>query len=194
MKINPIALFAGILMLALPFLGAWWIFGVGELFVMKISPFNVNILVAGESVESPLLQGITNGVTLLVLITGVLVLLGSFFVDKWWGPKLIRFGSYRILFMVIGLAVIVGLVLPAIGGRLNQMLDLPINLSIPVQGEEIVHLQQEGISLAVGVHSNFTEIFFIACVIAALGVYSRIYLNKMLKESSEDGQQIEDEK
>lgn len=156
-------------MLALPLLGAWWIFGVGELFVTEISPSNVNILMAGEQINSPLLQGITTGITLLVLITGALVLLGSFFVDKWWGPKLVRFGSYRILVKVIGLAVVAAGVLPAISSRLNELIDLP-------------HFQQEGMELTVGIYSNFTPIFLLACVIAVLGVYSRIYLNKMLKD------------
>ncbi len=53
MRVNPVGIAAGILMLALPFLGAWYIFGVGELLLLKISPFNVNILVAGEQIESP---------------------------------------------------------------------------------------------------------------------------------------------
>lgn len=193
MKINPVGIVAGILMLALPFLGAWWIFGVGELILLKISPFNVNILVAGELIESPLLKGITNGITLLVVVTGVLLLLGSFFVDRWWGPNLVRFGTYRILTMVVGLAITATFILPLIGDRINQMIDLPVNFNIPVQGEEVISFQQNGVEMTVGIHSHFTTVFFLACVIAVLGIYSRVHLNKMLTNSSEDKQRIQNE-
>lgn len=185
MRINPVGIIAGVLMLILPFLGAWWIFGVGELFILRISPFNVNMIIAGEQVNSPLFDGITRGVTLVILITGILLILGSFFADRWWGVKLIRFGSFRILSLVISLALLAAVILPLIGSRINQMVNLPVKFRIPVQGSEIISFQQEGISMSVGIYSNFTEVFFLACVTAVIAIYSRIYLNNMLK-SMED--------
>jgi len=182
MKINPLGIIAGILMLALPFLGAWWIFGVGELFILKISPFNVNVLMAGEQVESPLFQGIARGITLVVLIIGILVILGSFFADRWWGVKLIRFGSFKVLNLVVSLALVAAVILPVIGSRINQMVNLPVEFNIPVQGEQIISYQQQGMSLSVSIYSNFTEVFFLACITAGIAIYSRIYLNKMLKD------------
>ncbi len=131
---------------------------------------------------------------MLVLITGALTILRSFFVDKWWGPKLVRFGTYRILTMVIGLVIIAAVILPVMGNRINQMADLPanFNFNIPVQGEEVINFQQNGMELAVGIHCHFTTIFFLACVIAVMGIISRIYLNKMLEKSSDRPQESED--
>jgi|Deesub1362B_J571_1020462.scaffolds.fasta_scaffold08022_3 hypothetical protein len=186
MKINPIGIVAGILILALPFLGAWWIFGVGEILILEISPFNVDVLVAGEEIKSPLFEGITRGLTLVILITGALLLMGSIFVDRWWGVKFIRFGSYRILNLVISLLIVSVIILPALGSKINPMTNLPVEFSIPIQGEEVIRFRQEGMSLSVGVQSKFTPVFFFAILTAILAVYSRVYMNKMLRRMKEE--------
>jgi len=191
MKINPVGVIAGVLMLVLPFLGAWWIFSVGELLILKISPFSINMIVAGERIESPLFQGITRGVTLVILITGIFLIIGSFFADRWWGVKLIRFGSFKIFSLVISLALLAAVILPLIGSRINQIVNLPVEFRIPVQGSEIISFQQEGISMTVGIYSNFTEVFFLACITAVIAIYSRIYLNNMLKSMEEKSENNE---
>lgn len=181
-KINPIGIVSGILTLILPFAGYWWVFGVGELFTLSISPFDINIIVAGDKIGSPIFFWLTKGLTVTILIAGVSMIIGSISPNEWYGPVLINFGSFKVIILVIGTAVSMVLLLPSLADNLNKVIDIPFELDIPVQGESIVTFDEGNLSLKMKIVSKLTASFFFALFVGLTGVAARIYHMKMKRK------------
>jgi len=78
-RVNWPGIIAGILIIAVPFLGSWWLFKLGtEAFIMAVSPFSMDVSVFGETITiSPLVWWLILGLKLGVVYLGVLLLIGS---------------------------------------------------------------------------------------------------------------------
>jgi|Deesub1362A_J573_1020465.scaffolds.fasta_scaffold00360_7 uncharacterized membrane protein len=175
MRINSLGIIAGILTALLPFTGYWWHFGIADFLVMNISPFKIDIVIAGERLVSPLLEWFCRGLTAIALLSGFFLFVGSLNVEKWWGVKLIRFGSLKILFLVISFLVSV-LILPVFTTTVSERLDVPAGLQIPFHGVEDVVFEMEGVKISFKVFSILTQSFWLACITAIFGLASRIHL------------------
>jgi len=183
-KINPIGIISGISILFLPLAGHWWVFGVGDLFILNISPFDVSILIAGDKISSPLFFWLTKVLTVIILISGISMIIGSVSLDKWYGPLLVKFSSLKVLRLVISTGVAMILVLPALGNNLNNYMDIPFDIDIPVQGESTITYKDENLYLKMNIFSEFTNSFFFACFVGLTGAASRLYLMKVKRSGN----------
>ncbi len=100
--INWPGIAAGILMILLPFTGAWWKVAAGsELFSVSLSPFHYEFMVMGEAMEVPVLNYLIIALQVLVVFGGIMLVLGSLFVNREESEKLIGYGSGKIIWPTV---------------------------------------------------------------------------------------------
>ncbi len=190
--INWFGLIAGILMLVLPFAGPWWHTTVGTGAAdVGISPFNVDITAFGEPMSVPIIWYVVLGARLLILATGALMLAGSLAPRRWWSGRLVRFGSTKVLWMIIGLigfAIVGALIANAVFG-----LNVPYLSGSATQTLRGDEFQFFGFSLPEGVTATFliamtlTKAFTLAIIVAALAIVARVYHRRFAKPSEKSG-------
>lgn len=192
--INWPGLISGLLMIALPFLGPWWIGKVGEALELALSPFNLSMSVFGKPISSNLVDLLLLAVAVGTVIAGVLMMVASAFPRRWWSKHLIRYGATKPFWAVVGLIVflIVGAfllnnVLPKmlssmIGGQAGG-LEVSINLDLPyIIGTSYSLIKiGEMASITAPVTFSFTYAFLVAIFTSALGITARIYHRRYSK-------------
>ncbi len=105
--VNWPGLVAGVLMLVLPVLGAWWHAMAGNsVLEIGISPFYYNIVLTGQKITSSLVGYVLFAAKLTVWIGGIFLILGSVFSTKWWGRKLVSWGAMKIFWMIVSLVLL----------------------------------------------------------------------------------------
>ncbi len=169
--VNWPGLAAGVLMLLLPLLGAWWRAVAGDgVFVIAISPFYYNIEVVGQVLTSPLVGYVLLGAKLTVWIGGAFLIAGSVFSSKWWGRKLVSWGAMKVFWMLIGLVILftagvylanrfIPILISGMGGS-----GVSITSSLPYfSGSGFVEIQRESVmTVRAPVFLNLTKYFWIA--------------------------------
>ncbi|RZN39864.1 MAG: hypothetical protein EFT35_03455 [Methanophagales archaeon ANME-1-THS] len=187
--INWPGVIAGILIIALPFLGNWWIFKLGTTaLVMATSPFGIDLRIFGEQISvSPLLWWLILGLKLGVVYLGVLLLTGSLLSMSHQyasiAELLVQFSARKVLWLVVGFVVVL-LLVSVLLNQLPGVLGLPFQLRVPYLSGTIepplsVKIA-ESMQLTIPIFMGFTQRFIIAVVAAALGVAAWIYQKKML--------------
>lgn len=186
--INWFGVVAGVLMLVLPFMGAWWHATVGtEAMELAISPFSYDANLLGQSLTSPLVGYMLLAAKLMILIGGALMLAGSLMPTKWWGKCLMRFGAMKVLWMVIGLIVMLVLGAVFVNNFLPSMISGSmeggtVQLSVPyITGTATSTIQMEGGTITAPITIGLTGVFWVAVLTAALGVAARIYHRRLVK-------------
>jgi hypothetical protein len=176
-RINWIGVIAGILMIALPFAGPWWRVTVGTgALEAATSPFGVNITALGQPVESTLTRYICLGVSLLVIIAGLFLLLASLLPDRWWSKRLMRFGSTRVLWMVILFLVLITLMALVANKLLVGMVPELEGFSVPyISGSTTSTLHVNDVTVTLPITLSLAWPFAMAILTAILALAARIY-------------------
>jgi hypothetical protein len=152
-----------------------------------ISPFNVDIMTFGEPMSIPLIWYVVLGAKLLILAAGTLMLAGSLAPKRWWSGALVKFGSTKVLWMIIGLvgfAVVGALIANAMFGL--NMPYLSGSATQTLRGGEFEFFGfglPEGTTVIFLLSMTLTKAFILAIIVAALGIMARIYHRRFLKTS-----------
>lgn len=190
-SVNWFGLASGVLMLLLPFMGFWWV-GTAGTGAMEIglSPFDFSASLLGVPLTSPLVGLFLLAAKISMLIAGSLMIAGSLFATSWWGKHLIRFGVMKPFWMIIMLiamlvigAFLFNNILPSVisgmaGGTQGGLL---VNLDIPyIVGSTMSTIQiGTNATISAPITLSLTGTFWVATVVAALGIVSRIYQRKL---------------
>lgn len=194
-KINWPGVIAGVLLIALPFLGRWWIFQLGveevgkaAFLVMAVSPFGIDVSLFGESVAiSPLLWWLILGLKIGIVYLGVLLLIGSILPisnrNAGIAELFVHFSARKLLWLVVVFVVIL-FIICALVNYVPSMLGLPIQLEVPyLIGIKPLSLTLgDNLGLTIPVIMRFTQAFAVAVVAAVLGVVALIYQKRLLNE------------
>ncbi|MBO8183397.1 MAG: hypothetical protein H0Z28_11500 [Archaeoglobus sp.] len=158
-------LVAGVLTLIIPFLGHWWELRIGEAFILKLDPFNPEIVIFGKEAFIPLLYWTGFSLKLIVLLSGALLIIGSI-TSRWWSVHLVKFGSTKLCWIVV--ATFVSLLALNLG---IPGLELPIEIPLNEISTEIVRM--ENVKITIPIYARLTEAFWIAVFASLLGIYVR---------------------
>lgn len=187
--INWFGLVAGALMMVLPFLGSWWSATIGNgAMDVALSPFDYRIRLLEQPITSTLIGYFLLAAKLSVIIGGALMIAGSVGPKRWWGRRLVRFGAMRVFWMIIGLigfllvgALIINSILP---GLMSGMLeDGSLQIKVPyVEGTTVSTIQAgDAVTVTAPITTSLTGIFWVAVMVAVLGVVARIYHRRFMK-------------
>lgn len=182
-SMNFIGIAAGVLMVALPFLGPWWMAVVGTGAIeIALSPFDLSMLVFGQSIHSDLVDLFLLASKIVMIIAGILLLLGSLSPRSWWSGRLVRFGVMKPFWAVVGMvvAVVVGAFL--INNVLPNLLSnaIPGGASIQITVPYLVGSASATIqmgsqaSITAPISLSLMPAFWVAVVAAVLGIAARI--------------------
>ena len=190
LQMNWFGLVAGALMLVLPFLGPWWSATVGNgAMDLALSPFDYRISLLEQPITSTLVGYFLLAAKLSVMIGGALMIAGSVEARRWWGRRLVRFGVMRVFWMVIGLialllvgAFFLNSILPSLlGGMVEEEMAMQFNVPY-VEGATTSTIQiGDTATVTAPITASLTGIFWVAVVVAALGVVARIYHRRFAK-------------
>ena len=182
-EVNLVGVVAGVLMLLLPFLGPWWRASLGEMVEVQLSPFGYRVSILGELISSRLADYLLLGVKLSVVLGGALLLAGSLFPTRWWSGKLVRFGSLKVLWLVVSLVCLLAAAAPVFNRVVPLMLGekgANIRFGIPyLYGSSMVEISSEDMGARIPMELSFTRTFWLALVTAILGVVSKIVAGRM---------------
>ena len=192
--VNWFGLVAGVLMLVLPFLGPWWRATVGTGAAdVALSPFDYHISLLGRPITSTLIGYFLLATKLSVIIGGALMIAGSVGAKRWWSRRLARFGAMKVFWMVIGLILMLVLgafllnnILPSLlsgmaggaapGGPGAMQLNVPY-----IAGTTTSTFQMGAATVSAPITASLTGVFWVAIVVAALGIAARIYHRRFVK-------------
>lgn len=185
---NWFGLVAGALMLLLPFLGPWWSATVGNgAMDLALSPFDYRVSLLEQPITSTLIGYFLLAAKLSVMIGGALMIAGSVGPKRWWGRRLVRFGAMRVFWMIIGLialllvgALFMNSILPSLMSGMLEGGSMQINVPY-VEGATTSTIQVDAVTITAPITASLTEIFWVAVLVAALGVAARIYHRRFMK-------------
>ena len=185
---NWFGLVAGALMLVLPFLGPWWSAAVGNgAMDLALSPFEYRVSLLEQPITSTLIGYFLLAAKLSVMIGGALMIAGSVGPKRWWGRRLVRFGAMRVFWMVIGLiglllvgALFMNSILPDLMSGMVDGGSMQVNVPY-VEGATTSTIQVDAATVTAPITASLTEIFWVAVLVAALGVVARIYHRRFVK-------------
>ncbi|KXA91674.1 hypothetical protein AKJ57_00240, partial [candidate division MSBL1 archaeon SCGC-AAA259A05] len=185
-SVNWFGVAAGVLMLLVPFLGAWWCAEVGaEALKLELSPFYYHVSILEQPLTSSLVGYFILAAKLTVIIGGSLMIVGSLKTDKWWGKKLMRFGAMKVLWFLVMLLILliagtffINNFLPdLIGGRGGN-----VEIQIPyIIGTSNSVIQSENVTVVAPTSASLTPSFWVAVLTAFLGIVARIYHGRIEK-------------
>lgn len=190
--INWFGIGAGILMLILPFLGAWWQAEVGSgAMELAFSPFYYHVSFLEQTLSSPLVSFFILAAQLTIIIGGVLMITGSIATDQWWGKKLMRFGAMKVFWFLIMLIALLLLGAFFVNNFLPNMLSgmagggggMTTQLQVPyIMGSSTSTIQASGATISAPISTSLTPMFWVAVLTAGLGIAARIYHGRLVKK------------
>lgn len=186
--INWFGLVAGVLMLVLPFLGSWWSVTIGNgAMDIALSPFDYRVSLLEQPITSTLIGYFLLAAKLSVMIGGAIMIAGSVGAKRWWGRRLVRFGAMRVFWMIIGLiglllvgAFLMNSFLPGLMSGMFEGGSMQINVPY-VEGATTSTIQVDAATVTAPITASLTGIFWVAVLVAALGVVARIYHRRFMK-------------
>ena len=177
-RLNYPGLVAGIALVILPFLGAWWVFSFGtDAVVIALSPFNVLVESFGNEISSPLLASLNIALKLVIIYYGGLLVAGSLLRTREdrrsISDILVRVSARKFLWLVLLFVVSVALS----DFIINPAFALPgVHAQVPYfAGETLVSLQVGGVSMTVPVIQGFTGFFALAVLVALIALVASYY-------------------
>ncbi|EHQ35452.1 hypothetical protein [Methanoplanus limicola] len=178
---NYPGIIAGILMIILPFTGAWWqlTFGEDALYIAA-SPFTLTVYSFGDAIISPLITSLTMALTGITILFGIILILGSVFANmpekKNISEILVNSGSLKAVFVVLVFFVAV----ITAGIIFSQYFSLyGFSGSFPVlSGYSDMIMNSGGFSVIIPVKSELSPALIFAVIAAAAGLASRFYGKK----------------
>lgn len=164
---NWIALISGVLVLVMPFLGAWWTFSVGtEFFSIGLSPFTTEIVALGTPVISPILFWLNMGLLLLMVLFGLVLITGSVLrrdpgrreASDWYVAATSRKPLYLLIMFILVIVILCILM-----GDYFSMGTGGVSLPI-LAGTEVISISQADILITAPVRMNLTPAFLFALI------------------------------
>lgn len=182
-SVNYIGLAAGILMVALPFLGPWWMTTVGTGAIeITLSPFDLSISVFGHPIHSQLVDILLLASKITMIISGVFLILGSLSSGSWWSGRLVRFGVMKPFWAVVGIVVVlvvgsflVNNVLPNLIANIVPD-GASVNITVPylVGSSSAVIQMGSQASIVAPIGMSLMPAFWVAILTAILGIAARV--------------------
>jgi len=193
LKVNPLGFAAAALMmfLALEREPPWWRLSLGEgLLSFNASPFKMSLTVLGQEVLPPIVEYLTLGAWLVVVVGAVLMIVGSLS-TRAWSKSLMSFGLSKLAWEVGGI-VAAGVLAYLIAGPYLGALPLPtggfeiVEHTMPLlAGEGVVKLkmaQEAGqVLVTIPVASTLTNRFYLAIAALAACVAARLYQGRLVE-------------
>lgn len=193
-RVNPMGLGAAGLMLLLASSreAPWWGLSVGEVAAFKVSPFKVSFEVLGRDVTPPILDYLTLGAWLAVLVGAALMAVGSLS-GRTWSKSLVSFGLSKLaweLSAVVAVAILPylimssplrGVLLGSIAGLLGPSISV-LGAEAPLlTGQGVVKLAALGATVTLPLHAYVTQQFYIASACLGLCIAARLYQGRVLR-------------
>ncbi|MEM3420788.1 MAG: hypothetical protein QW315_00820 [Candidatus Hadarchaeum sp.] len=187
---NFIGLAAGVLMVALPFLGPWWMATVGTgAMEIALSPFDLSISVLGQPIHSQLVDLFLLASKIAMIIAGAFLVLGSLFPNSWWSSRLVRFGVMKPFWAVVGIVVVLIVGSFLVNNVLPHLLAniIPDGASVEIMVPYLVGSASATIqigsqaSIVAPINLSLTPAFWVAIVAAVLGIAARISYRRFKK-------------
>ncbi|MEM3452758.1 MAG: hypothetical protein QW835_03925 [Candidatus Hadarchaeum sp.] len=189
-SMNFIGLAAGVLMVALPFLGPWWMATVGTgAMEIALSPFDLSISVLGQPIHSQLVDLFLLASKIAMIIAGAFLVLGSLFPNSWWSSRLVRFGVMKPFWAVVGIVVVLIVGSFLVNNVLPHLLAniIPDGASVEIMVPYLVGSASATIqigsqaSIVAPINLSLTPAFWVAIVAAVLGIAARISYRRFKK-------------
>jgi uncharacterized protein YacL len=199
-RINWFGVIAGVMMLIIPFTGAWWNFRVGTGAIeVATAPYYISVTALGQPMSSDLTTYITLGVKISIILAGVFLLLASLFVDEWWSKRLFKFGALKVLWSVIGLIVMLVIMSIAVNKLLPNYVSQLKGFSIPtISGSttSVLTMSMGGSqgTVTIPISMGLTGAFGFAVVAAVFGVLARIYHRRLVPPEEKKKEEKEKKK
>jgi len=133
--LNWFGLIAGALVLALPFLGPWWVGRVGTgAMEIALSPFDMNMSLFGLPIQSSMVSLFLLAAKIAFVIAGIFMILASLFPKEWWSKRLFKFGVMKpfsnVIFFMVPLVIGALLANTLLASLLSSMLGGTTGLQI----------------------------------------------------------------
>ncbi len=185
--INIPGLVGGLLIFALPFMGAWWQVRFGTTaFALDLSPFAVETSQYGIPIASPVLGAVSLAFTILILYFAVLLVAGSVLraneeyrtLSDWLVRWSARKPVYLLIFFVLSL-VLTGLAMDYTLAQAGIAIDLPILI-----GEATGTISVSGLAVRIPATMGLTMAFFFAVIFAVLAALAEPYQARRPKEDT----------
>jgi hypothetical protein len=177
-RLNYPGLIAGIALVILPFLGAWWVFSFGtDAVVIALSPFHVMVQSFGNEISTPLATSLNIGLKIVFIYYGVLLIAGSMLRTRddrrSTSDILVRVSARKFIWLVVLFVLSVA----AMDFIINQAFALTgVHAQVPYfAGESQVALQVAGVSMTLPVIQGFTGMFAVAVLVALLSLVASFY-------------------
>jgi hypothetical protein len=177
-RVNFPGLIAGIALVILPFLGAWWVFSFGtDAVVIALSPFHVQVESFGNEISSPLLASLNVALKVVMIYYGVLLIAGSVLraqeSRRSISDILVRVSARKFLWLVL-LFVLSVAVTDFIIGQAFTFMGVPAQVPYFV-GNTQVSFQAGPVSMTVPLIQGFTLIFAVAVAVAIISLIAYYY-------------------
>ncbi|MFH1821769.1 MAG: hypothetical protein ABH852_04950 [Methanobacteriota archaeon] len=191
-SVNVLGVVAGIFMIALPFLGPWWIAVVGTGAIeIALSPFDMSVSVLGQPIQSELISLFLLAARIAMIIAGVFMIFGSVSPKSWWSKRLVRFGVMKPFWAVVGIVVfavagafIINNVLPNFLSNMVGGTGASIQLEVPYlmgTANSVIQIGSQA-TVTAPVNVSLATPFWLAVVAAVLGIAARISHRKYTKK------------
>jgi hypothetical protein len=189
-RFNWPGLVTGVSMLALPFLGFWWVAKAGEgAAELAFSPFDLRVVIAGKVLHSTLIELFLLAAKIAFILGGIFMILSSAFPHRWWSRYLQRFGVMRPFWSVIKLVVmavvgtfflttILPLLIPHFIGEAGDQVRMEMDIPY-LSGSGQATITSELSEISAPINLALTETFWLAVVTAGLGITARVYQRKI---------------
>ncbi|MEM4699863.1 MAG: hypothetical protein QXT74_02795 [Candidatus Nezhaarchaeales archaeon] len=190
-RLNPIGLVAAGLMLALAASkeAPWWVLSVGEVAAFQVSPFKVSLEVLGCDVVPSVVDYLTLGAWLSVLVGAVLMAAGSLS-RRGWSKALLSFGLSKIAWGLS--AVIIVAALPYLLAS-SPLRDLLLSYAASLLGARVLsaegpllvgegalRLAVAGLTVTLPLRAYVTQYFYAASACLCLCIAARLYQRRVV--------------
>ncbi|MCX8204759.1 MAG: hypothetical protein N3H31_03825 [Candidatus Nezhaarchaeota archaeon] len=188
---------AGLMLILIAYREApWWVFSIGEVASLKLSPFKVSLELAGHNVVPPIIDYVTLGAWLVTLLGAVLIVVGSFS-RRAWSKSLVSFGLSKLAWELAAIIIVPallylatssplrGLLLGSIAGLLGPNVEV-LSAEAPLlvgQGALRLAIRQAlEVVVTLPLSAYVTPQFYIASACLGLCIAARMYQGRLVAQ------------
>ena len=181
---------AGICLMALPFLGAWWSVRFGDgAFSLEVSPFTLGMSGFGQEFFSPLIAAVNTAVLISIVFFGALLLTGSVLrcspQYRELSERLVVMSARKPVWLVLAFLVTITIAGFAMDYSLHES---GIDIALPViMGGAVGALTASGVIVQSPVSLSLSRPFWYAVVFAVIAAYAGLYQKRRYVGASDGG-------
>lgn len=187
---------AGICLMVLPFLGAWWSVRFGDgAFSLEVSPFTLGMSGFGQEFFSPLIAAVNMAIIATVFFFGALLLAGSVLrcsrEYRELSSQLVGIAARKPVWLVLLFVITIVITGFGIG---YSMQEAGIEISMPViMGDAVGILTATGTTVEIPISLSLSMSFWYALVFAIIAAYAGIYQERRYAGETGAGENPVDE-